>query len=95
MVFERNNIFTHFMQGFYQFDTNTNVCPSIHVIGSVAVMICAWHSKHFKTTGWKITFGVTALLISVSTVFLKQHSVLDIAAAIPICFVTYWVVYKR
>lgn len=95
VIFERDNIFTHFIKGFYQFDTNTNVCPSIHVIGSVAVMLCAWHSKHFSKTGWRIVFGVIALLISVSTVFLKQHSVLDIVAAVPICFIAYWIVYKK
>ena len=88
-------IFTDFIKGFYQFDTNTNVCPSIHVIGSVAVMLCAWNSKHFSKTGWRIVFGVIALLISVSTVFLKQHSVLDIVAAVPICFIAYWIVYKK
>lgn len=44
VVFERDNIFTRFIERFYQFDTNTNVCPSIHVIGSVAVMLCAWNS---------------------------------------------------
>ena len=95
VIFERDNIFTHFIKGFYQFDTNTNVCPSIHVIGSVAVMLCAWHSKHFSKTGWRIVFGVIALLISASTVFLKQHSVLDVVAAIPICFIAYWIVYKK
>lgn len=36
--FERDNFLTRFIAGFYQFDTNTNVCPSIHVIGSLAVM---------------------------------------------------------
>lgn len=95
VIFERDNIFTHFLEGFYQFDTNTNVCPSIHVIGSVAVMLCAWHSRHFHTTGWKIAFGVTAFLISISTVFLKQHSVLDVVAAVPICFIAYWIVYRK
>lgn len=95
VVFERDNIFTRFIEGFYQFDTNTNVCPSIHVIGSVAVMLCAWHSKHFSTVGWRITFGMVALLISVSTVFLKQHSVLDILAAIPICVIAYMMSYQK
>lgn len=94
VFFERDNLFTRFMVGFYQFDTNTNVCPSIHVIGSVAVMLCAWNSKHFNSTPWRIAFAVTAFLISVSTVFLKQHSILDILAAIPICLVAYFVVYK-
>ena len=95
VVFERDNIFTRFIEGFYQFDTNTNVCPSIHVIGSVAVMLCAWHSKHFSTVGWRITFSMVALLISVSTVFLKQHSVLDILAAIPICVIAYMMSYQK
>ena len=42
------------MMGFYEFDTNTNVCPSIHVIGSVAILLCAWYSKHFRSTGWRV-----------------------------------------
>ncbi len=95
LAFERDNILTRFMAGFYQFDTNTNVCPSVHVIGSVAVMLCAWNSRHFGTSGWRIAFGLTALLISVSTVFLKQHSVLDVIAAVPICMAAYYLVYKR
>lgn len=94
LSFERDNIFTRFLAGFYQFDTNTNVCPSVHVIGSVAVALCAWSSKHFSTPGWRAAFTVTALLISVSTVFLKQHSVLDVVAAIPVCIVAYMVVYQ-
>ena len=95
LVFERDNIFTRFLAGFYQFDTNTNVCPSIHVIGSVAVMICAWHSKHFSSKGWRIAFTATAVLISISTVFLKQHSILDVLAAIPVCLLAYYAVYGQ
>ena len=84
-MFPRDNALTRFMAGFYQFDTNTNVCPSLHVIGSAAVLACAWHSKHFTTTGWRIAFTAAAVLISVSTVFLKQHSAVDILVALPIC----------
>lgn len=93
MTFQRDNLFTRFIEGFYQFDTNTNVCPSIHVIGSVAVMLCAWQSKHFNAWGWRIVFSVIAILISVSTVFLKQHSILDILAAVPICIIAYFYAY--
>ena len=95
LVFERDNVFTRFLAGFYQFDTNTNVCPSIHVIGSVAVMICAWHSKHFSSKGWRIAFTAAAVLISISTVFLKQHSILDVLAAIPVCLLAYYAVYGQ
>lgn len=95
LVFERDNLFTRFLAGFYQFDTNTNVCPSIHVIGSVAVMVSAWNSRHFHTPGWRIIFGVVTILISMSTVFLKQHSVLDVFAAVPVCILAYYAAYGR
>lgn len=95
VTFERDNVFTRFLAGFYQFDTNTNVCPSIHVIGSAAVAVCAWKSRHFGTTFWRIVFSATAFIISISTVFLKQHSVLDLLAAIPVCVIAYMAAYKK
>lgn len=94
VAFPRDNLFTRFLAGLYQFDTNTNVCPSIHVIGSVAVALCAWHSPRLSTPGWRIVFTAAAVLISLSTVFLKQHSVLDILAALPICAAAYFLVYR-
>lgn len=95
LTFERDNVFTRFIAGFYQFDTNTNVCPSIHVIGSVAAMLAGWDSKYFKTAGWRISFGLSAFLISISTVFIKQHSILDILAAIPVCLLAYRLAYGK
>ena len=94
-AFAHANILTRIIAGFYAFDTNTNVCPSIHVIGALAVLSAAWNSRHFHTAGWRIAFSVTAFLICVSTVFIKQHSVLDILAAIPICLAAYWIVYRK
>lgn len=93
VAFERNNIFSQVVAGLYRNDTNTNVCPSIHVIGSFAVMLPAWHSKYFKTRLWRIVFGVLAVLISISTVFLKQHSIIDVLAAVPVCVLGYVVAY--
>ena len=87
--FERDNILTRFIARFYEFDTNTNVCPSIHVIGSVAAAWGAWDSRHFGTRGWRIFFALSAFLISISTVFIKQHSVLDLLAAVPVCLVAW------
>lgn len=89
LVFGRSNLFTRFLEGFYVFDTNTNVCPSIHVIGSLAVMFTAWNAKGLEAPKWKFAFGITAFLICISTVFLKQHSILDVFAAIPICATAY------
>lgn len=92
--FERDNVLTRFMASYYAFDTNTNVCPSIHVIGSLAVMFTSFHCKDFgKRT--KIVFAVIGVLISISTVFVKQHSILDILAALPISAIAYVVCFKK
>lgn len=92
--FERNNFLTRFMAEYYAFDTNTNVCPSIHVIGSLAVMLTSFHCKDFGR-GVKIAFAITGILIALSTVFVKQHSVIDLAAAIPICAIAYFICFRR
>ncbi len=93
VTFERQNIFTDIVSMLYGFDTNTNVCPSIHVIGSFAVYFAARKSKLFSTFLWRTVFFVMTVLISVSTVFLKQHSVLDIFYALILCAVCYPFVY--
>lgn len=91
--FQRDNFLTRFMAGFYQFDTNTNVCPSLHVVGSMAVAFAAWDTPRFRKIGWKIAFMAVALLISVATVFVKQHSVLDVFWAMVLCVAAYAAVY--
>ena len=85
--FARDNILTRFMRAYYSYDTNTNVCPSLHVIGSWAVVCGAWRSRHFGKASWRVVFVLIAALISISTCFVKQHSILDVFAAIPICII--------
>ena len=92
-TFPRDNILTRFIGHFYQFDTNTNVAPSLHVIDSVAVMSVALHARRFRSVKWRIAFVVVGLLICMSTVFLKQHSIIDIFVAIPVCALADRLVY--
>lgn len=94
-TFARDNVLTRFMTWFYTFDTNTNVCPSLHVIGSLAVLAAAWNTPRFATPLWRTAFTIQAVLISISTVFLKQHSLLDIPPAVILSAIAYWLVYKR
>jgi membrane-associated phospholipid phosphatase len=94
-TFARDNILTRFTAWFYTFDTNTNVCPSIHVLGAMAAMYAGWDCKNLQKYGWKIAFFVTAMLINISTVFMKQHSVVDVVAALILCVVFYPVCYPR
>ncbi len=95
IAFERDNLLTQWIAAFYQFDTNTNVCPSIHVIGSLAVMDAGLWTRRIRSMWWKSAFVIVALLICLSTVFMKQHSVIDLLAALPICAVAHWICYKR
>ena len=84
--FERQNILTWIMGIIYKFDTNTGVCPSLHVSYSVGIA-SAWLKD--KTAAWYVKLIVTVFVIGVclSVAFTKQHSVVDIFAAIPICVV--------
>lgn len=93
--FERENIFTEAVSFLYRIDTNTNVCPSVHVIGSVAVMSAALRSKMLESVAWKTVIVITGLLICAATVLLKQHSVIDIIAALPICLVAEFLCYGK
>ena len=92
-TFARNNFFVWFIKHFYAFDTNTNVCPSLHVVGSFAAMFGFWHCRRFNTAGWHITLAVITTLITISTVFMKQHSIIDIPPALFICAIAYPICY--
>lgn len=92
-AFPRDNLLTRLLGMFYQFDTSTNVCPSLHVVGSMAVAFAALDTPRFQKRGWKIAFVGTALLISVSTVFVKQHSAMDVFWAGVLCAIAYFLVY--
>ena len=94
-VFPRDNLLTRFVAAFYNFDTNTNVCPSIHVLGSVAIPAGLWHSPAFRGRTRRTALCLQAALISVSTVFMKQHSIVDVLAAIPLCILGYMLIHSR
>ena len=53
-------------------------------------MFTSWHTKRFeKSLPWKILFTVVGVLISISTMFIKQHSAIDIACAVLLCGIFY------
>jgi membrane-associated phospholipid phosphatase len=88
------DIFSRLVAYLYATDTPTNVCPSVHVINSLAVSAALHHSTAFA----KIRFARPALhiltiLIIMSTVLIKQHSVLDIFAGIAVGAVLYIPLY--
>jgi membrane-associated phospholipid phosphatase len=90
-----DNIFGNVIATLYKGDTSTNVCPSIHVYNSVAACVVIWNSDRFQNSKtMKIISGSLALLISLSTMFLKQHSFIDVVCALLLAFIMYALVYK-
>ena len=75
----RDNLCIDLVASLHKADTSTNVCPSIHVYNSLAVCIAFLASPRFKGKRlFKTGVVLLTVLICMSTVFLKQHSVIDV-----------------
>lgn len=93
VVFPRDNFLTRMVQFLYQVDTPTNVCPSLHVVGSMVAARGLIEVKQLRRWGGGIY--ALALLISISTVLIKQHSLVDVVLALVLYGATYPMVYCR
>lgn len=94
-VFPRDNFLTDVVKLLYTIDTNTNVCPSEHVIGSVAAFLAVCHTKSLRKPKVIGVFALVAFFTSIATVFLKQHSAVDVIAALPVCAAAYLLCYGK
>ena len=90
---EDGNIFIKIIQGIYRKDTNTNVLPSMHVIGAFAAVFAVWDSPRLHHPLWRISVIALAILISISTLFVKQHSLLDVLTGMGVGVILYAIVY--
>ena len=93
-VFARDNIFVDLVKLIYRADTPTNVLPSLHVYNSIGCYIAIRNSEKLRQYKW-VQQGSLVLTISIvlSTMFLKQHSVVDVIAAIVMNYFIYQLVY--
>ncbi len=92
--FPRENVFTWIMGIIYRFDTSTGVCPSLHVAYSVGIA-STW-LKEKDASKWTRAFAaVFSFFVCISVAFVKQHSVVDIYAAIPVCILAEVLVYGK
>ena len=92
--FPRDNVFTWMINILYTFDTNTNVCPSLHVAYSIGIA-SVWLKERDVSKWFKASIVVLAILICMSTAFIKQHSVVDFVAAIPVCILAEFLIYRK
>ena len=87
------DIFTWAVQLTYDLDTNTNVFPSVHVLGVIAAVLSVWETPGLRKTGWRWVVVAYGLVIIASTLLVKQHALADVLAAIPWGLVSYFIVY--
>ena len=78
----------------YSVDTNTGVCPSLHVGYSLGIASTWLREKSIPKWVWA-TIAIWCGVICISVAFVKQHSVVDIFAAIPMCMFAEWFVFFR
>jgi membrane-associated phospholipid phosphatase len=83
------DIFSHLIRLVYNNDKPYNAFPSIHVLTSYIIFLVSYETKVYSK---ELALGSQALsiLIIFSTVFLKQHVLLDVAGGI----VFGWAAYK-
>ncbi len=89
-----DNIFEQAVMLLYKVDTPTNIFPSIHVFNSLACCIALMKNKTCRSHKvLSLGIAVLTLLIILSTVFLKQHSVMDIIGAFAMGAILYPIAY--
>ncbi len=94
--FPRENVFTDMVRWLYRTDTPTNVLPSIHVFNSLAVHMSLTNCEALRDhKGVRYGSLVLTLLIILSTMFLKQHSVIDVCCGATLALFGYLFFYPQ
>ena len=93
-VFPRENFFTWVLGIIYAFDTPTGVFPSLHAAYSFAILSVGLRDDTLSKTA-KVLLAFAVLMICLAVCFVKQHSALDVFAAIPVCLIAEWFIFFR
>lgn len=92
-ILTSDNFCTDIIMLLYSIDTNTGVCPSLHCAYSIGIA-SVWLKEKDVPVLLRAGIAVFCAVICVSTMFIKQHSVLDFLAALPICLLAEILVFK-
>ena len=71
----------------HSIDRPVNCFPSHHISTATTTALAVWR----QNSRWGIVFGALAALISISTLFVKQHFVIDVVGGLAIAWLTYLV----
>lgn len=78
----------------YRTDTSTNVFPSIHVYNSIGVHVAINKSDKIPNKLIKKASLILCILICLSTIFLKQHALIDVVGGCVMGRLVYLLIYK-
>lgn len=92
--FVRDNIFTDIVGLLYTADTSTNVCPSLHVAYSIGIA-STWLKERSASIRCKVLITIFCFMVCISVAFVKQHSVVDIFVALPVCLLAEWIAFGK
>ena len=89
-----DNIFIKAVRFLHRIDTPTNILPSMHVFVTVACSVALLRQKTMrKYKGFTLGIWLCSILIVLSTLFLKQHSIVDVVIALILnvfCYVWFY-----
>ncbi len=97
--FARDNFCVDLVKFLHKSDTSTNVLPSIHCYNSIVANAAIWKNEKLrKKKGLCIGSLILCISILLSTLFLKQHSVMDLLTAVVmfvVCYVPIYIIPDR
>ncbi|MEA4894008.1 MAG: phosphatase PAP2 family protein [Oscillospiraceae bacterium] len=94
VYFPRSNFLVDVVKWTYGRDTNTNVLPSLHVVGTMGAMFALLECKSIRNIWFRIFVVLLSISICLSTVYVKQHSILDVFTGVPLGIIYFFAVYK-
>ena len=93
-----DGFFDRLLKLLYTADTPTNVFPSLHVYQSVGMHFTLLFITRSKTKKNALIRGASFLfcvMITLSTMFIKQHSIADVAGAFVLAFIVQLCLIKK
>lgn len=90
-----DSVFIKAVRFLHWVDTPTNILPSMHVFVTVACSVALLRQQSLcSRKGFRLGVWLCCILIVLSTLFLKQHSVVDVVLALLLNIVCYIAFYK-
>ncbi len=90
---EGSDLFAMVVRATYAADTNTNVFPSVHVVGVMSALFAVYRTPGLRKWYWRTGATVLGLAIIASTLLVKQHAVIDILAGAAVGAAGYVLIY--